>query len=50
VDITRRAVRIVVWEGHFGHKVAAVVERVGVGDDKGDFPHEDVVVDELGMK
>jgi hypothetical protein len=49
INLTWRAVRIVVGEGHFGHKVSTMVHRVGICDDEGDFPDEDVVVDELGL-
>ena len=34
-------------KGHVRQKVASVVERVGVEDDEGYPPPEDVLVDEL---
>lgn len=42
-----RGVGVVVGEVHLGFEVAAVVERIGVDDDEGDVPVEDVVVVEL---
>lgn len=44
---TWRTVRVCLGEGHFGLEEGAVVDRVGVGDDKGDVPFEDTLVDKL---
>jgi hypothetical protein len=46
---TRWAVGVVFGEGELGLEVAAVVERVGVHDNEGHAPLEDVVVDQLQM-
>lgn len=42
-----RGVGVVLGEVHPGFEVATVVERVGVDDDEGDVPIEDVVLVEL---
>lgn len=42
-----RGVGVVLGEVHLGFEVATVVERVGVDDDEGDVPIEDVVLVEL---
>ena len=42
-----RGVGVVLGEIHLGFEVAAVVERIGVDDDEGDVPVENVVVVEL---
>lgn len=44
---TRWAVGVVFGKGQLGLEVAAVVERVGIHDDEGDAPLEDIVVDQL---
>ena len=38
---------IVLGEGHLGLEVATIVERVGIQNDQGDRPFEDIVVNEL---
>lgn len=43
-----RGIRVVGGELHVGEEVAAVVPGVGVDDDEGDLPVEDVVVFQLG--
>lgn len=48
VELERgRGVGVVLGEVHLGFEVATVVERVGVDDDEGDVPIEDVVLVEL---
>jgi hypothetical protein len=45
---TWRAVRIVLGKCHLRSEIASIVERVGIQDDQGDAPLEDIVFDELG--
>ena len=48
VELERgRGVGIVLGESHFGFEVAAVIERIGVDDDEGNVPVEDVIMVEL---
>ncbi len=42
-----RGVGVVWGEVHFGFEVAAVIEGIGVDDDEGDVPVENVVLVEL---
>ena len=42
-----RGVGVVLGEGHFGFEVAAVIERIGIDDDEGNVPVEDVIIVEL---
>ena len=42
-----RGVGVVLGKIHLGFEVATVIERVGVDDDKGDVPIENVVLVEL---
>ncbi len=44
-----RGVGVVWGEVHLGFEVAAVIEGIGVDDDEGDVPVENVVLVELRM-
>jgi len=50
IQLTRRRVRIVTWEGHLCFEVAAVVERVRVDDHQRDVPRSDFVILKLGCE
>lgn len=45
-----RGVGVVLREVHLGFEVATIVERIGVNDDEGDVPVEDVVLVELWIR
>lgn len=45
-----RGVGVVLGEVHLGFEVATIVERIGVNDDEGDVPVEDIVLVELWIR
>ena len=40
-------VGVVLGESHFGFEVAAVIEGIGIDDDEGNVPVEDIIIVEL---
>lgn len=48
VELERgRGVGVVWRESHLGFEVAAVIERIGIDDDEGNVPVEDVIIVKL---